>query len=275
MVPNVVNLHFTDKCNYKCVYCFSKRYNNDELSVQEWFKIIDNVNTYFKVNSIYDKRINLVGGEPLLFDIVYKLVDYIYGLEIKVSIITNGSLLTKKVIDRLSPKVNMIGVSVDSLNTNTNFEIGRNNSGQLMDYNILLDNLSYIKSKKIKLKINTVVSKANYKEDFSNFLETVAPDRYKIIQVYINEGVNSNSKNLVPTELEFRKFSERHKLFKPVVEDNSKMENAYIMVDSQGNLISNIDFKYTTIGNLLNESLEDLLPKLNLNNDNFALRYKN
>ena len=93
---NVINLHLTEICNYRCSYCFAKFNVQNELGIDAWKQVVDQIKNYFDLNAIKDGRINLAGGEPLLLNYLDKLIDYIHSSNIKVSIITNASLLSKE-----------------------------------------------------------------------------------------------------------------------------------------------------------------------------------
>ncbi len=121
---NVINYHLTPNCNYRCVYCFGK-FKKGVPTFEQACKIVDSVNDYFKKNHIVDGRINLAGGEPLSCTYLDDLIDYICECGIKVSVITNGSMLTEEKIKSWAGKVEMIGLSVDSLKPETNRMIGR------------------------------------------------------------------------------------------------------------------------------------------------------
>ena len=55
----VVNLHFTDACNYRCKFCFA-RFGVTPLSLEDWKRIVDNI-----LHDTNVRRFNLAGGEPL------------------------------------------------------------------------------------------------------------------------------------------------------------------------------------------------------------------
>jgi hypothetical protein len=114
----------------------------------------------------------------------------------------------------------------------------------------------------------------NYKEDFSQFFDEICPDRIKFMQVYINKTVNDKALQYVPTSEEFEEFTNRHKNYNPVIEDNDNMDSAYLMVDSQGYLISNANNNYVKIGNCLDEDFMELVKRCNIDANKFKLRYK-
>ncbi len=165
---NVINLHITQRCNYSCKHCFARfdasdsLPENGELELEEWRCVGDAIEHYFRQCGIVDGRINVAGGEPMLVPFLNELITYIVGKKIAVSVITNATLLSKQVIDNWQDKVDMIGISIDSLDNQTNVIIGRScRNGQTLDYKNLVEVLQYAKEKRFKLKVNTVVSQSN------------------------------------------------------------------------------------------------------------------
>ena len=124
----VFNWHITEKCNYSCHYCFSKWENNREIWHDEKTskKLIYEIASYNHALRFpmftSATRLNFAGGEPLLAGA--KLIGYVrFAKEkgIETSLITNGFLLTKniEVVDSLD----MLGISIDSFDKDTNFRI--------------------------------------------------------------------------------------------------------------------------------------------------------
>lgn len=192
--PKVVNFHFVDYCNYHCCYCFVKKANR-MTSFLNIVNIVDNIAEYFK-NIKVRGRINLVGGEIFMCSYLQQIIDYIYSKDIDVSIVTNGYLLTKEFIEKNKMKICCIGISIDSLNSETNKLIGRCFNKQTLDENKLIYLCEIIKSNNIKLKINHCLSKFNYAEDISKFIEIIKPDRFKIFQMTVIDSINGKCKNM-------------------------------------------------------------------------------
>ena len=197
-VFGVVNLHITEKCNYQCTYCYAVFKNEEELQLDDWKMVVDHVNHYFKSKGIRG-RINLAGGEPMIVKFLDELIDYIHSSGTEVSIITNASRLTKERVDAWCGKVTMIGISIDSLNRDSNLKIGRKQGQHTLDYEQLKEVLLYIKSRGITLKVNTVVSRYNLDEDITKLYNEVGFDRIKLLQVRIQENCNEDAR---PTEID-------------------------------------------------------------------------
>lgn len=87
-----------------------------------------------------------------------------------VGIITNGSLLTDLAIERLIGAVDWIGVSIDALGTKANAALGRLVDGAPIPEDRYLAIAAAVRAAGIRLKINTVVNKINYRADFGEFV---------------------------------------------------------------------------------------------------------
>ncbi|WP_264229684.1 viperin family antiviral radical SAM protein [Acholeplasma laidlawii] len=272
---NVINFHLTEVCNYRCTYCFAKFKNENELNLNEWTKAVDIVSDYFKRNKIKKGRINLAGGEPLVLPFLDDLIDYIYSKGIIASIITNGSLLTKERIDKWTNKIETLGVSVDSLNKETNLSIGRNSGRKTLDLNNLIEVLNYAKEKQMKLKVNTVVSKLNIEENILPLYKAVNFDRVKLLQVRIQGNCNENAKKHEITNEDFKNYVEKIVKEKRniVIEPEEDIESSYIIIDPHGNLISNENNYHNKTGSIFEENLEDLILKAGINYETFIKRY--
>lgn len=267
--PNVVNLHFIDNCNYKCGYCFVKK-KNKTLSFNEIIIIVKNIKNYFDENQLVG-RINLVGGEVFLSPYLQQIIDLIYNLNIKISIVTNGSLLSEEFIVKNKDKIESIGISVDSLNRNTNLKIGRCHNQSTLTQKTLVKLCYLIKNNGIKLKINLCASKFNYEESIADFIEEVQPDRFKILQMTIIGGINDEYKKYELTDEEFKKFVKRYSHLNCIIETNNEIKESYLIVDSKGDFYCNKE--KNKIGNLLIENFSEMVNISEINIDNFRKRY--
>lgn len=269
--PNVINFHFIDYCNYSCKYCFVKK-ESKMLSLEKVKLIINNIKRYFEKNHL-EGRINLVGGEIFLCPYLQEIIDYIYSLNIKISIVTNGSLLTEQFILLNKEKLDTIGISIDSLNNEINLNIGRCCNGKVLEYNKLIRICSLIKENKIKLKINLCISKLNYEDDIISLLEIIKPDRFKILQMTIIQGINNDCKSLCISEKTFLDCIRKYEKFNPIIESSMDLKSSYVMIDSNGELFCNKE--ENSLGNLLNYELDNLIDISNIDILRFNKRYFN
>ncbi len=264
----VVNLHYTNRCNYRCRFCHS-HFQKTPLTFDDWKKIIDNIMTGMEV-----ERFNLAGGEPLACEYIQDMIDYISFKQVKCSIITNGSLLSEAFIRNNRHKLSMIGISVDGLSHLQNTRLGRiDKSGNDLSIERLQELATIIHGEDIKLKINTVVNAINYKDDFSNLIKMLAPERWKLLRMLHFDNANDSSKTLMISDDDFNAFAHRHQHLHPIVEDKNDIVNSYIVVTPEGKLINNANERYQLTESLLTHSFATEFAKIPFSEEAYQKRY--
>ena len=267
-IEKVINLHYTERCNYRCRFCHS-RFGKTPLGLEDWKKIIGNI-----LHDVTVPRFNLAGGEPLAAPYVQELVDFIHELGIDVSIITNGSYLSPEWIRSNRGKISMIGISVDALTHEQNVLLGRvNEKKESLSAERLSELASEIHRAGMKLKINTVVNSVNCSLDFTDLIRDLAPERWKLLRMIQINGVNDGGKSLLVSDREFADFVARHRALSPVVEDTDDIVNAYIVVNPFGELINNSGHHYTTTESLLDHGFLEEFSKIPFREDAYRKRY--
>ena len=264
----VINLHLLDTCDFRCNHCFSLFGAKKTLHWEQWKTIVDNI-----LNNILVERFNLAGGEPLLYNGITELTDYIRSRGTEVSIITNGYSLSNDKIDLLNKYgISMIGLSVDSTQISTLHKLGRHTvSGNILEPKRCISLCRHIKKRGMSLKINSVISQLNYTEDFNSFINIAAPKRWKILKVKeFKKGLYDNS-SLMVSDTQFNSFLHRHNTIPYVVERT--MANAYIMVDAFGNLVDTGSNDNTPVANLLNVNFADAFMCLQFDHETYQARY--
>lgn len=282
----VVNWHITEACNYECYYCFAKWgkqkkeiLNNDKLIM----KMLDEIAILPSIlNKLYltrfDKiRLNLVGGEVFLNNSkVTKIIHYAKQRKFSLSAITNGSRLNEELIKLIADNFDSIGFSVDSLNEQTNIEVGRIEKNKSMNIDKVLDDISSIRdlSSSIDIKINTVVSSLNKSENLSSFIDRVKPNKWKVFKVL---PVKTSQYNV--SESDFLKFLDRHKDFAHIIssEDNDEMTDSYLMIDPVGRFFQNSSFgeEYNYSRPIVEIGIDEALKEIEFNAQKFHKRYEN
>lgn len=246
------NLHFTDFCNFHCKHCFVKK-NGKELSFDK-IKLIGDKLLIFQQATGTKVRVNLAGGEPLLSKNIQLIIDYLYSLGLKVSIITNGYYLTEEFIIHNKDKLSMIGISVDSLNHNTNMRIGRCCNNKTISKEQLIYICKVIKDNGITLKINTCVTSINKDEDINSLLDVVNPDRTKVLRAFCEPEL----KQYEISDEEWNTVKAKYAT--AFCEDNDYMKEHYIIIDSEGNLSK--DNLHITNNSLLTNTVNECLNNL-------------
>ncbi|MHA1382008.1 MAG: radical SAM/SPASM domain-containing protein [Candidatus Helarchaeota archaeon] len=105
-----LKIFLTKKCNLKCMHCY--QYNDpkihDELNYTDWLNIIE------QHAQDGGESVLITGGEPTLKkELLFKLLRKIKFFGLKSILLTNGVLLTKKYIEKISPYLDEIQVSID------------------------------------------------------------------------------------------------------------------------------------------------------------------
>lgn len=162
------SFHIVKPCNMRCKFCyatFEDMHVISQLSKEDSFTILK------KLKDAGLEKITFAGGEPLLYKYLIEVIEYSKEIGLVTSIITNGSLLTDKLLEKLQDKLDWIGLSIDSLNDETNVKIGRTYKKKT-NY---LELVSKIKLYGFKLKINTVVNRYNEGESMQEFIDAVDP----------------------------------------------------------------------------------------------------
>lgn len=231
-VPISVNYHFTRQCNRECGFCFHTAKTSHVESEENAKKAL----ALLKRAGM--KKVNFAGGEPFLNQkFLGRLVKYckeVLRLE-GVSIVSNGSLITEAWFQQYGQHLDILAVSCDSFNEDTNIAIGRGTGDNVQQLRRIS---KWCEKHGVQFKLNTVVCKLNFTEDMSKKVAELAPFRWKVFQVLMVEGENNSEKTLRDvrkyqiTDEEFEVFCAKHKELECFVpESNKMMASSYILLD--------------------------------------------
>ncbi|KAJ6647669.1 Radical S-adenosyl methionine domain-containing protein 2 [Pseudolycoriella hygida] len=254
IVPVSVNYHFTRKCNYSCGFCFhtaKTSYVAPMGDIRPALRILKEKGM---------KKINLSGGEPFLYpELLGEICKYCKkDLKLEsVSIVTNGSKVKESFFRKYGKFVDIIAVSVDSFNEETNIKIGRGAGNHLRQLNLVS---KWCESYNIKFKLNTVVNRFNHSEDMSQNIAVLNSFRWKCFQVLPVDTENiggtaiRNCSEFLISNEEFRQFCKRHQHLSCFVpESNILMKSSYIILDEY--------LRFLSKGNVYKESTSILLAR--------------
>jgi radical SAM protein with 4Fe4S-binding SPASM domain len=151
---NYTYLEITKRCNFSCIHCYAKcptinkslSYKK-EMDIKEYYNLIDTL------DDMGVMFIHITGGEPFIRDDIFDLLSYIASKNIGFSILTNGSLLNEKKINKLKKLLpRSILISFDSNNKTIFEEIrGKNN------YDKVLKNIEKCIEKKLRIRVSAVL----------------------------------------------------------------------------------------------------------------------
>lgn len=157
-----LELEFSKRCNLKCIYCYASAGSamDNELELPEIKGVID------QAQELGARKIILLGGgEPLMYEGLEQVVEYIHSKGLKQSIFTNGMLLTEDIAGFLfRHKVSVV------IKNNSNIpEVQDTLAGVKGAYNKIRQGLLYLltagyPSGECQLGIQTVICRQNIKE---------------------------------------------------------------------------------------------------------------
>lgn len=156
-----IQIHITNKCQYKCNHCYIKNKNYHEIKLTKFKIIVDKFicflgNIESKFNIKIDPVFHITGGDPLLHKNIKEILNYIKFY--KKAILGNPDTINSETISMLKKyNVFSIQMSLDSLIKNENCR------GE--DYYLKIKNaLMLLRDNKIKTYIMTNVSQSNLNE---------------------------------------------------------------------------------------------------------------
>lgn len=291
--PTII-FRMTNACNLNCAYCYDR---NNHLNYKEenksFSKRIDKIVQYMQKilsNNTTRSKIIFHGGEPLLIDAANyeELISKILNVRpnVKFSVQTNATLLTKKHIDVFKKYNVSLGISLDGYNKEMNkyrvFSNGRSTFDlvmkkikllrqEKMNFGVIMsltkdiigheeELYDFISENNLKCNIRPVFSNSNendmlmsnddYFKFFKNIFEIWIEDEKRIRLRQINEIYEEFAKSL-DENCRFGKCSSSGECFKN-----------FISLDSNGDLYScnrtykNKSFYYGNIEDMTSYEIE-------------------
>lgn len=191
------------------------------------------------------RKINFAGGEPFLYPKQLAMLCEYCKVDLSlesVSIISNGTKITERWLAKHGKYVDVLGVSCDSFNEQTNIEIGRGTGENVTQLFRVRD---WCLQFGIKFKLNTVICSFNWQEDMAATVERLDPFRWKCFQVLEVQDENDasavetdldkrkrNAKRFVITNDQFASFCAKHEHLECFVpESNELMASSYLILD--------------------------------------------
>lgn len=161
--PMFVNWNYTYKCNFNCRHCYSRnRIDIEEPSFPQKKQIADNIIR----NKIF--LVNLGGGEPLLCDDCFDIIQYLRDNNVQVNVSTNGWKITDTCIKRLQKaRLSGVSVSLDNICPEKHDEL-RNKPGSYVE---ACNAIIRFAQTDINVHVSTVITQDNFDELESLFMQ--------------------------------------------------------------------------------------------------------
>ena len=125
-----MQMYLTNECNMRCPHCymFAGLKKDRELSTKEIFDIISSFRKRGGNNIVFS------GGEIALRTDIYKILKYSYDLGISNEILTNGTLWSADLVQKVAPLITRVQISIDGYDEDTNSRIrGKGNFSKALN----------------------------------------------------------------------------------------------------------------------------------------------
>ena len=204
--PKLKNLFWetTLRCNAKCKHCGSRAGENikleDELTTEEIKKTLQDIANKYDAREIL---INVTGGEPLLRQDLFEVMEFANNLGYYWGMTTNGILISDEIIEKMKQAgMSTISISLDGLEeTHDEF---RQVKGS---YIKIIENIKELKKADFLnyLQITTVVNKSNINEleQLYNEIQLLHIDSWRILNME-PIGRTADNKELLLSSNEYK-----------------------------------------------------------------------
>lgn len=174
----------TSHCNLNCIHCYNaEKYDGTRKDVKKELTIEEACKA---LNKLYEggfKEILLIGGEPLVYSKVIRLIEFARNKGLTISITTNGTLLDEKMaLALINLEIKSLIVSIDGISVETNDEIRGKGTFEASSKNLKrFSQLAKERGSKVRTGIGFVVTKKNLSEiellpEFADSLEVSGID---------------------------------------------------------------------------------------------------
>lgn len=197
-----IYLIVTDRCNLSCKHCCASAIDAnsiDELDTNDMFQVID------KIVQINPQNITISGGEPLIRQDIWLIMDYLKSkYNGSIDILTNGLLIDESNIKNIKKYFNSISISIDGVDEESCKIIRGNNV-----FKNVVKKIKFLKENDFKnISVSAVLpNNENIRQEFENLnknLETKpifrhfshsgrAGENYKEISLNMNKYLKNRN----------------------------------------------------------------------------------
>ena len=279
---STINFHLWQPCNMGCNFCFATFHDvkkdmklpKGHLPEEDAIEIVNQI-----AEAEFFRKINFAGGEPTLCPWLPNLIKRAKELGMQTSMVTNGSRITDEWLSALNGNLDIIALSIDSVNSETLKRLGRAVRGrQPITEDGYLHIIRAIKRHGIRLKINTVVTFMNWQEDLAGFIRYAGPERWKILQVLSIQGENHDEiDRLQITNEQFDAYVRRSRTVEAygtavISENNELMTGSYVMIDPAGRFYDNVRGVYNYSDPILKVGVKEAFKQISTDPERFIQR---
>jgi len=194
--PFSVVYNLTNRCNLFCKHCFQRAHSDetDHMTLEQKLSIID------QLDDAGTAAITFSGGEPLMSDDFFKVASYAYKKGIFISIDTNGTLVDKKMADKLyATGIRYAQISIDS----TDHKQHDGFRGQIGAFNKSMKAAEHLSKIGIHLSMGVTLTKFNF-EKVDEFVKLAKNNNFNRIVFYhlvaVGRGADVSDLDLTPKQ---------------------------------------------------------------------------
>lgn len=231
-------LHLSNNCNLDCSYCYLKK-TNDKMSIETGLQSIKSIFYSSVKNQIKEVKLKFAGAEPMYnFDTVVQMQKLALELakkhNIKLSsfLLTNGTLLTDKIITELRKLQFQVIISIDGIGKFHDFSRKFKNGGS--SFKNVSDNIEKTKQANILNNVSITVTDNNI-TNLPDLVHFCIQKDYPFNINFYRENENSISQKLTLSENKIIKYMK--KTF-DIIENNLPNRNFLLSILDRVNLLS-------------------------------------
>lgn len=193
----VIVWNVTKRCNLFCKHCYASAKTSDaekeKISTEKAKEILDDLSSFSVPVILFS------GGEPLLREDIFEILDYARKRGLKTVLSTNGTLINEDAAKRIKDAgVSYVGISIDGIGDVNDIFRGKKGAFELATQGI-----RNLKKMKLKVGIRFTINRENYKfiPEVFDFFEKEEIDRICFYHlVYSGRGRNLMEIDLSPEE---------------------------------------------------------------------------
>lgn len=211
LYPSVVSVELTSNCNLLCKHCYGSfgECKRIEIPKEELKPLFD------KLAHAGVLTVELTGGDPSTYRYIAEAIDQAIASGIRsIMLLTNGVVLSKKLIDAIERHKENILVQIDLHSLDSDYFNWF--TGSLNKLKYVQKNIDLLVSKEINIRVVTIVTKKNYKElieiaDWAYKHGAIAFAASTVVGIGRANGGDTNDELLLDTSEIFNEFVQIYK----------------------------------------------------------------
>jgi MoaA/NifB/PqqE/SkfB family radical SAM enzyme len=229
----IIHFYLSPECMMKCDFCYAF----ERKVLEKYLDIYEIEELIIKCKELGAKSIVFCGGDPFVRTDIVDVVKLAHNYELITRIDSNLLSYNRNIMEKINPFLNWIALPIDGPNANIH-DAHRKWEGH---FNMVLKEIEVIKRlyPVIKIKIQTLVTKENYKHIFEMYpiINKIDPAIWSVY-TYFRAGIgreNYKKYELSENQIEcVKKMKDVPTKYKIDIVSSESHKNAYIFVTADG-----------------------------------------